>query len=90
MFRRPDTARTAPLPPTEERKASEGNPPHFAFHIHLELMAQMLRETSLGEVTPHRLATIMSQFSSAVTKEARFSGLCRSQCRSFEKPHSEE
>ena len=36
-------------------------------------------------VMPHSVAATMSQCSSAVTKRARFSGLCRSQCSSLAK-----
>ena len=39
---------------------------------------------------PHSTAATMSQCSSAVTSLPRLSGLWRSQCSSFEKPHSEE
>ena len=39
---------------------------------------------------PHRTAATMSQCSNAVAIASRFAGLCRSQCSSFAKPHSDE
>ena len=57
---------------TEARNASGGRPPHFAFHIHLWPIAQTERGRSAADVMPHRVAAIMSQFSSAVTKRSRF------------------
>ena len=53
-------------------------------------MAQTLRAIWLGSVTPQSVAATMSQCSSAVTNFGRSSGLWRSQCSSFDQPHSEE
>ena len=53
-------------------------------------MAQMLRGACAGSVMPHSSTATMSQCSSAVTKRSRLSGFRRSQCSSFENPHSEE
>ena len=75
---------------TFTRKSSGGNPPSLAFHSHLWPMAQMLRFTFAGSLMPHRVAATMSQCSIADANSPRFSGLCRSQCSNFEKPHSEE
>ena len=75
---------------TFARNSSGGRPPSFAFHSHLCPIAQMLRFTFLGSVMPQRVAATMSQCSKAETNWPRFSGLCRSQCSSFENPHSDE
>ena len=48
----------------------------------------MPRFSSLTVVMPASVAATMSQCSSTVTILSRLSGLCRSQCSSFEKPHS--
>jgi hypothetical protein len=50
----------------------------------------MLRFTCAGLVIPHSVAATMSQFSKALAKFLRFSGLWRSQCNSFAHPHSDE
>ena len=73
---------------TLDRNACGGSPPHFGFHIHLSFIAQILRFTFAGSVTPVNVAATMSQCSSAVANRSRFSGLCRSQCSSLAKPHS--
>ena len=75
---------------TVTRKSSGGSPPSEAFHIHLWPMAQTLRFPFFASVMPHSVAATMSQCSKAETNSPRFPGLCRSQCSSFEKPHSEE
>ena len=67
------------------RQAAELGVPH-PFVAHRADAAFTLR----GSVMPQSVAAAMSQCSKAVTNCARFSGLCRSQCSSFEKPHSEE
>ena len=72
------------------QERSDGRPPRAGFHSHLWPMAQTLRFTFLGSVMPHSVAATMSQCSNAETNSERFAGLCRSQCSSFEKPHSEE
>src|ERR1039458_9504774 len=75
---------------TLTRNSSGGRPPSFGFQSHLWPMAHTLRFTRLGSVMPQSVAAIMSQCSKAETNSERFSGLCRNQCRSFEKPHSDE
>ena len=75
---------------TAVRKPSDGRPPSAALHIHLWPMAHTLRGTCSGSVIPHSTAATMSQCSSAVTNRPRMSGLCLSQCSSFENPHSDE
>ena len=67
------------------RKAAQ-----LAFHIHLWPIAHVLRFTFFGSVMPHSVAATMSQCSNAETNSSRLSGLCRSQCSSFENPHSDE
>ena len=74
---------------TEVRNSSEGRPPHFAFHIHLWPMAQMLRGRSAGGDAAERGDDHVAIFECG-DEVAPLSGLCRSQCRSLEKPHSEE
>jgi len=69
---------------------SGGNPPSEAFHNHLWPIAQMLRFTFFGSLTPQSVSATMSQCSNADANCGRFSGLCRSQRSSFEKPHSDE
>src|ERR1700733_11178802 len=75
---------------TLDKNDCGGRPPHLGFHIHLCPMAQMLRFTFAGSVTPVSVAATMSQCSSAVAKLSRLSGLCRSQCNSLANPHSWE
>jgi hypothetical protein len=53
-------------------------------------IAHTLRGTRDASAMPHRTAATMSQCSSAVTNSSRLSGLWRSQCSNFEKPHSDE
>src|ERR1700691_2120829 len=75
---------------TATKNSSGGKPPHLGFHIHLWPMAQTLRLRSLTAAIPLSVAATMSQCSSAVLNNDRFSGLWRSQWSSLEKPHSEE
>src|ERR1039458_2472518 len=77
-------------PATFIRKLSGGRPPSCRFHSHLCPMAQTLRFTFLGSVMPQSVAATMSQCSNAETNSVRAAGLWRSQCRSLEKPHSDE
>src|SRR5205809_1146793 len=72
------------------RNESGGKPPNWKFQSHLCPAAQTLRFTFPGSVMPHSVAATMSQCSKAETSSARLEGLCRSQCKSFEKPHSDE
>ena len=72
------------------RNFSDGNPPSAEFHIHLCPIAQIDRGAFAGSVIPHSTAATMSQCSSALANFSRLSGLFRSQCSSFEKPHSDE
>src|SRR5213075_975683 len=72
------------------RNFSGGYPPSEAFHIHLWPIAQMLRLTFFASVMPHSVAATISQCSNAETNSARFPELCRNQCSSLEKPHSDE
>jgi hypothetical protein len=53
-------------------------------------MAQTLRFAFRGSVIPQSVAATMSQCSKAEANSARFAGLCRNQCKSFENPHSDE
>ena len=58
-----------------ERKDCGGRPPHLGFHIHLWPMAQTLRLTLAGSVTPHSVAATMSQCSKAEAKLVAFVGI---------------
>ena len=60
---------------TLERNDCGGRPFHFGFHIHLCPMAQMLRFTLAGSVTPESVAATMSQCSSAVAKRCALLGI---------------
>src|SRR5882672_8533109 len=75
---------------TEIRNLSGGNPPSCRFHNHLCPMAQTLRLTCFGSVIPHKVAATISQCSNAEANAPLFPGLWRSQCSSFENPHSDE
>src|SRR5580700_10161414 len=75
---------------TFTRNSSDGRPPSSGFHSHLCPIAQMLRLAFCGSVIPQRVAAAISQCSNAEANSARFAGLWRNQCNSFEKPHSEE
>ncbi len=73
-----------------QRSSSLGKPPSCLFHNHLCPIAQMLRLTFFGSVMPQSVAATMSQCSKADSNAERCAGLWRSQCSSFENPHSEE
>src|SRR5262249_26767435 len=75
---------------TDARNSSGGSPPKELFHIHLCPIAQTERGTVEASVCPQSTAATMSQCSNALTNCERFSGLWRSQCKSFENPHSDE
>ena len=74
---------------TATRKSSGGKPPEFVPHPFVAHGADgALDLRRIAE--PVNTAAAISQCSSAVAKRERFAGLWRSQCSSFEKPHSEE